>query len=1128
MNVKVICDSIQEEVKKIESEREYLNSKLRSLYDEIEKSRQKSQNEHAAQMAEYEKQIAEIQVYLNQIPTNVHYVKRIGRERPSDTSLLSQIALQANSTDRISDYEKLFEIAMGMKQYIEKLKSSSSLSRAETQVKENEYTNNLNQFNATIEQRYKKLFASENYMALVKYMSECKSDLRRSVGAKDLLIGRRYTDFYFPKEHHSRLKTDFGNYYDEIKGRLLVPFYINSSYGFKILLNSNGDLARQDEAVEGILYSLLCTDSGEDYIVQYIDRARMTGIGIGSFQSLLNEENKLFLAAPKHENEVEICLKKVSDICYATEEMLQRAGVRSIYEWEKIHKNEKQKKRILIILEGFPFDYRQSELSIIRNLIVNADRWGISFIISVDTRRFGQKSSELDKMTASYDLGGFTKFRCPSDNIQIMKCGRIDNALKNKFIIKKEDIVEKNKYTDWFDLHKMPDYRLSTDISGEKKRLPIRVPLGVDAHNELHYIEFGGMNFAGYLMGSAGSGKSTLIHTIIASILYNYHPDDVELWLVDFKMMEFSQYAENLPPHVKYIVLDYSPKVVCDLLDKISAELTRRTELFAKHREWNRNIDNVPVSAGMPRIFLIIDEFEKMAKILAGSAVNIDMPTYKKKLSSLFQEGRSSGFRVLLSSQNYEAGVNILEENARNNIGIRIAMKNENVKEMKSVLNLSEEVYSNYINRLQYLPPHQLLIVEKDLNSAKTMLHQLKTLWFPDIDEIKNLQKNLKKYFIPTAHGTNNNLREYRDKKANVINGKKLDSFEQVKDRLIELAQSSRGEGYFDEDVPVFWGNIQALDNRKPVWLTREKNQNLCLLAPQIYSSYAASIVLSTIKCFEYAGIPVRIIGYRRNPIYARYRKCWDNYTCTDEPMEADRWLERAAESIKNKKDRPMLIVLCGVNEIVEDIIAEKEEQAAINSQMEKQREKEQQAINESQIDKQPDTEVKNRRNRAVSEDDGLAALKMGVSDDFRKGDIKGSIKERTVIPLSMETGRTKPAGIQSESILDHIDYIQRFGSRRGIYLFSIVGTVQDISGKSKIKPDYYGHLLSFKIPSCDTIMRLREAVKIGSGDNYADDSICMYDGRENFTFRPFLHKDIVWNGWEVDENGNAVELPVD
>lgn len=77
-------------------------------------------------------------------------------------------------------------------------------------------------------------------------------------------------------------------------------------------------------------------------------------------------------------------------------------------------------------------------------------------------------------------------------------------------------------------------------------------------------------------MGAAGSGKSTLLHTIISGLIMNYHPDEVELWLMDFKMLEFKRYVDHRPPHVKYILLEKSEDLVFDIIDHLTDLLDKR------------------------------------------------------------------------------------------------------------------------------------------------------------------------------------------------------------------------------------------------------------------------------------------------------------------------------------------------------------------------------------------------------------------------------------------------------------------------------------------------------------------------------------------------------------------------
>ncbi len=59
------------------------------------------------------------------------------------------------------------------------------------------------------------------------------------------------------------------------------------------------------------------------------------------------------------------------------------------------------------------------------------------------------------------------------------------------------------------------------------------------------------------IAGKTGSGKSTLMHAMITNAALWYSPDEIELYLVDFKKgVEFKTYATNLLPHARAIAIE--------------------------------------------------------------------------------------------------------------------------------------------------------------------------------------------------------------------------------------------------------------------------------------------------------------------------------------------------------------------------------------------------------------------------------------------------------------------------------------------------------------------------------------------------------------------------------------------
>ena len=219
------------------------------------------------------------------------------------------------------------------------------------------------------------------------------------------------------------------------------------------------------------------------------------------------------------------------------------------------------------------------------------------------------------------------------------------------------------EYIKRIDMNNFPEY--------ERGKKSIVLPYGVDQKDEVHSISFDNENFASYLMGASGSGKSTLLHTLITGIIRDYHPDDVELWLADFKMSEFAQYINPLPPHIKYILLDESQELIYDLIDKLTEKMMERQRFFMspEYRELKK-VENVPKQNYMPVIFVILDEISIMSQAVSESDY------YKLRLQNLLAKGRALGIKFIFASQTFTKGIGGLTSTAKDQIQSRIAMKN--------------------------------------------------------------------------------------------------------------------------------------------------------------------------------------------------------------------------------------------------------------------------------------------------------------------------------------------------------------------------------------------------------------------------------------------------------------------
>ncbi len=147
--------------------------------------------------------------------------------------------------------------------------------------------------------------------------------------------------------------------------------------------------------------------------------------------------------------------------------------------------------------------------------------------------------------------------------------------------------------------------------------------------------------------GSTGSGKSVCLNSIILSIIYKASPEDVKIFLIDPKRVEFSSY-EALP----HLIM---PKIVCDTQKAINtlswavAEMERRFEVLGLARvknidEYNQTQDVLSGKVQkMPFIVVIVDE---LADLMMTGKKEVE-----EKVCRLAQKARAAGIHLILATQ---------------------------------------------------------------------------------------------------------------------------------------------------------------------------------------------------------------------------------------------------------------------------------------------------------------------------------------------------------------------------------------------------------------------------------------------------------------------------------------------
>ena len=154
--------------------------------------------------------------------------------------------------------------------------------------------------------------------------------------------------------------------------------------------------------------------------------------------------------------------------------------------------------------------------------------------------------------------------------------------------------------------------------------------------------------------GAVGQGKSNLLLVLIHGLAARYAPDDLEMYLLDFKHgVEFSALGpavdrEHWLPHIRVLGVHSDRAFGLAVLRHLSDELARRSELF-KPRGLADISDFPPGPDRPPRMLVVLDEFQVLLEDddeLADEAARL--------LERLARLGRAYGVHLVLATQTIE------------------------------------------------------------------------------------------------------------------------------------------------------------------------------------------------------------------------------------------------------------------------------------------------------------------------------------------------------------------------------------------------------------------------------------------------------------------------------------------
>lgn len=1073
-----------------------LNSKLDSLYKQIEVSKMEysqelsnAKNSLREKLEENTQRTAKVNAFKEIAKT--HSTKHIPAisAKPFDSSVLSKLSVQINSGNVNDSYAvqlyteataqliflnlEIAEITQKNEQYIERL-----LIKYNTDIRETE--NKISIVKAEILS-----YLNSNFFS--SFISCIKNDTITFNNNNDttehfidtngtISLGTVELPFPIPRGMESDFAKKIADLCNVAKAIIKVPVNISINHNRVILAeytNTTENLILK--GVQNIILNIARYYGQEFSQVSFIDPIRYNSSSLGCLSRVCGDG--FFIDNVPHSEE--LVRKKIANI------------VSNINPKRHIETSDKK----VYIFHDFPQSYDTKSIGLIQQLCANAEYYGINVILTHNQSARQQADSNsyqfIRNIALNISVDNYDAFFCENKNGNkhlfewYVAPLHLPSDIEKKYVHERPVIDLNNNYI----------RRVGLDIIPRTKkgvRKLDNIPYGIDNNGNILYLDFENTNFATYICGASRSGKSTLIHTIITGILQSTHPDNVEIWLVDFGKTEFSRYVNKNIPHIRYIILDESPELVYDLVDRLTEIMLSRQNKFMG--KWEK-LKDVPEEQYMPELFVVIDEFSIMSNVLANS-VTLAKEDYRIKLQTILAKGAKLGMRFIFSSQGFTEGTRGLTEMAKDQIQQRIAMKAD-YNDIKSTLDLKTISERDEL-LMEQLPVHYALR-RIPLTEQGDRLNNAHVLYIPCANDQFPLFENLKECFSPEKVYDPSKFGSYIYKRPMFKDGNTFEKFNEQKNVILDqLGKAANNDGAFS----IYIGSPQRMLQVYPIEMVNGFCENGLIISPTREKITSASLIISATESLKLQNFQSECWTPNRNSVYRQITNdC--NYSFDKSFVMIEDICERISQlkyAIEKKIEANIVIFIMNYETIMMDM---------------------QYLAEESTSKEKVDLGILSEYG-SITRDEGEMDLNTLLDLELESDNIpqiKSSVTVQVSAKVVASTATSKAYDARNDLI-----YILTHGPRYGYHFIMQFDTCGDFR-QTKLDESLFRHKIMFQTAKNEAIGIVNSA--FAQSVSTLSNHIFRYtNGIDDVSFRPYLHPGICIDGWSMQ--GQNIDNIVD
>ncbi len=307
------------------------------------------------------------------------------------------------------------------------------------------------------------------------------------------------------------------------------------------------------------------------------------------------------------------------------------------------HYNEKEKDRLplkALFLSGVDALSKEA-LYYLEKIMRFGSKNGVLSFVNLESEKNNKPAEDLKRYAEFFkDRTSFERLKYL--NVEVIN----DHGIQSKqqdFADKIKAYYEKKKAVK----RELKDLQKDEKFWTKSSQSEVSVPMGWDINHKEVCFEIGGAQNHTLICDHSGSGKSNFLHVLIQNLAFYYVPNEVQLFLLDYKEgVEFNAYTNpTILEHARLVSVAGSVGFGVGFLSWLCKEMQERANLFKRFNV--KDLNDYRKHGEMPRLIVVIDEFQ----VLFSDGSTKEKDRVEAYLTTILKKGRSYGVHLILATQ---------------------------------------------------------------------------------------------------------------------------------------------------------------------------------------------------------------------------------------------------------------------------------------------------------------------------------------------------------------------------------------------------------------------------------------------------------------------------------------------